>query len=76
VISRQRERSVSPAVWPLCRHHPCPCGWFGDPQRPAVRPKPSGSVLGQAVWPLLDRIDLQVVMRRAGEQRPAGFRPA
>jgi magnesium chelatase family protein len=44
---------------------PCPCGWFGDPER-ACR---CGETQRLRYWsrlsgPLLDRIDLQVVVRR------------
>jgi magnesium chelatase family protein len=45
--------------------NPCPCGWYGDPLRScrcgeAQRRRHWGRLSG----PLLDRIDLQVVMRR------------
>jgi len=65
-ISRSRERSRFPCrVALVAATNPCPCGWFGDPQR-ACR---CGEALRQRYWsrlsgPLLDRIDLQVVMRR------------
>jgi magnesium chelatase family protein len=65
-ISRSRERSRFPCrVTLVAATNPCPCGWFGDPQR-ACR---CGEAQRQRYWsrlsgPLLDRIDLQVVMRR------------
>ena len=46
--------------------NPCPCGWTGDPQRSCV----CGEGRRRRYWarlsgPLLDRIDLQVAVRRA-----------
>jgi magnesium chelatase family protein len=58
--------------------NPCPCGWAGDPDHPcrcgtAQRLRYWGRLAG----PLLDRIDLQVVMRRpcASQLRPGLERP-
>ncbi len=65
-ISRSRDRSRFPCrVTLVAATNPCPCGWFGDPQRACQ----CGEALRQRYWsrlsgPLLDRIDLQVVMRR------------
>ena len=67
-ISRSRERSRFPCrVTLVAATNPCPCGWFGDPQRACQ----CGEAQRQRYWsrlsgPLLDRIDLQVVMRRLG----------
>jgi len=66
-ISRARQRCRFPCRTTLvAATNPCPCGWFGDPDRPCV----CGEGVRRRYWnrlsgPLLDRIDLQVVMRRA-----------
>ncbi len=66
-ISRARQRCRFPCRTTLvAATNPCPCGWFGDPERPCV----CGEGVRRRYWnrlsgPLLDRIDLQVVMRRA-----------
>jgi magnesium chelatase family protein len=65
-ISRARHRCRFPCrVLLVAATNPCPCGWYGDPSRPcqcgeARRRRHWGHLSG----PLLDRIDLQVVMRR------------
>jgi magnesium chelatase family protein len=65
-ISRARQRCRFPCrVTLVAATNPCPCGWFGDPARPCV----CGEGQRRRYWshlsgPLLDRLDLQVVMRR------------
>jgi magnesium chelatase family protein len=65
-LSRARQRLRYPcAVALVAATNPCPCGWFGDPERPCS----CGTGLRQRYWsrlsgPLLDRLDLQVVLRR------------
>lgn len=65
-LSRARQRLRYPcAVTLVAASNPCPCGWYGDPERPCS----CGTGRRQRYWsrlagPLLDRIDLQVVMRR------------
>ncbi|NDG74767.1 MAG: ATP-binding protein [Synechococcaceae bacterium WB8_1B_136] len=65
-ISRARQRQRFPCAASLvAATNPCPCGWFGDPGRPcrcstSMRERYWGKLSG----PLLDRIDLQVVVRR------------
>ena len=45
--------------------NPCPCGWYGDPQQPCRCGEGSRRrYWGRLSGPLLDRIDLQVVVRR------------
>jgi magnesium chelatase family protein len=78
-ISRARQRCRFPCRITLVgATNPCPCGWFGDPDHGCV----CGEGLRRRYWgrlsgPLLDRIDLQVVVRRPEAQDLAGvFRPA
>ena len=65
-LSRARQRLRFPCRLTLvAATNPCPCGWWGD----AIRPCSCGEGLRQRYWgrisgPLLDRLDLQVVMRR------------
>ncbi len=65
-ISRARHRCRFPCqVMLVAATNPCPCGWHGDPGQgcrcgEAQRRRYWGRLSG----PLLDRIDLQVVVRR------------
>ncbi|MEB3200683.1 MAG: YifB family Mg chelatase-like AAA ATPase [Synechococcaceae cyanobacterium] len=74
-ISRARQRCRFPCrVTLVASCNPCPCGWTGDPQRACV----CGEGRRSRYWarlsgPLLDRIDLQVVMRRAQAHELAGL---
>jgi magnesium chelatase family protein len=73
-ISRSRQRCRFPCQITLVgAANPCPCGWWGDPDR-ACR---CGETQRRRYWgrlsgPLLDRIDLQVVMQRCDSQALAG----
>jgi magnesium chelatase family protein len=66
-LQRARQRLRFPcAITLVAASNPCRCGWHGDPERDcrcteAERRRYWGRLSG----PLLDRIDLQVVMRRA-----------
>ncbi|MFM7652023.1 MAG: YifB family Mg chelatase-like AAA ATPase [Vulcanococcus sp.] len=65
-LSRARQRLRYPcAVSLVAATNPCPCGWYGDPERGCS----CGTGLRQRYWsrlsgPLLDRLDLQVVVKR------------
>ncbi|MEB3322770.1 MAG: YifB family Mg chelatase-like AAA ATPase [Synechococcaceae cyanobacterium] len=65
-ISRARQRCHFPCRITLVgATNPCPCGWYGDPDHACS----CGEGRRRRYWgrlsgPLLDRIDLQVVMRR------------
>jgi magnesium chelatase family protein len=65
-ISRARQRSRFPCrVTLVGACNPCPCGWFGDPDHPCrCGEGPRRRYWGRLSGPLLDRIDLQVVVRR------------
>ena len=76
-IHRARQRTRFPCrITLVAASNPCPCGWFGDPDRHCS----CGEGLRRRYWgrlsgPLLDRIDLQVVMRRpSSEALTAPFR--
>lgn len=77
-VSRARHRSRFPCRTTLvAATNPCPCGWFGTPEATCR----CGEGLRRRYWsrlsgPLLDRIDLQVVMRRvSGAELAHGYRP-
>jgi magnesium chelatase family protein len=73
-ISRTRQRCRYPCRTTLVgATNPCPCGWWGDPER-ACR---CGEAERRRYWgrlsgPMLDRLDLQVVMRRCPSHELAG----
>ncbi len=76
-IHRARRRSRFPCRITLVgATNPCPCGWFGDPERACS----CGEGARRRYWgrlsgPLLDRLDLQVVMRRpSSDDLAAPFR--
>ncbi|MEB3185286.1 MAG: YifB family Mg chelatase-like AAA ATPase [Cyanobacteriota bacterium] len=76
-ISRARHRSQFPCRTTLvAATNPCPCGWYGEPGASCR----CGEGLRRRYWsrlsgPLLDRIDLQVVMRRvSGQELGASYR--
>ena len=66
-ISRARERCRFPcAITLVAATNPCPCGWWGDRERECRCPEGvRRRYWGRLSGPLLDRIDLQVVMQRA-----------
>ncbi len=66
-ISRARERCRFPcAITLVAATNPCPCGWWGDRDRECRCPEGvRRRYWGRLSGPLLDRIDLQVVMQRA-----------
>ncbi|MCX5952923.1 MAG: YifB family Mg chelatase-like AAA ATPase [Cyanobacteria bacterium] len=66
-ICRARERCRFPcAITLVAATNPCPCGWWGDRERECRCPEGvRRRYWGRLSGPLLDRIDLQVVMQRA-----------
>ena len=75
-ISRARHRSRFPCrITLVAATNPCPCGWYGEPDASCS----CGEGLRRRYWsrlsgPLLDRIDLQVAMRRlSGAELSAPF---
>jgi magnesium chelatase family protein len=65
-IHRCRQRSRFPcAITLVGASNPCACGWYGDPERDCrCSEGERRRYWGRLSGPLLDRIDLQVVMRR------------
>jgi len=78
-IHRARHRSRFPCrITLVAATNPCPCGWHGDPQRScSCNAGQRRHYWGRLSGPLLDRIDLQVVLQRpSGEALSAPFRGA
>ncbi|TVS07540.1 MAG: ATP-binding protein [Cyanobium sp. PLM2.Bin73] len=69
-IHRCRQRSRFPcAITLVGASNPCACGWYGDPERECrCSEGERRRYWGRLSGPLLDRIDLQVVMRRPQAQ--------
>lgn len=65
-ISRNRQRARFPCrLLLVAATNPCPCGWFGEPSRECrCAEGERRRYWARLSGPLLDRIDLQVVMRQ------------
>lgn len=70
VISRAARTAEFPARFQLLASlNPCPCGYFGDPDRPCqCSPGQIQNYRNRISGPLLDRIDLQVEVPRIPHQ--------
>ena len=66
-LQRARQRLRFPcAITLVGAANPCRCGWYGDPERScSCSDADRRRYWGRLSGPLLDRMDLQVVMRRA-----------
>ena len=65
VLTRSRARVTYPArVLLVAATNPCPCGYLGDPRRAcSCRPDRIERYRARLSGPLLDRLDLQVLLR-------------
>jgi magnesium chelatase family protein len=65
-ISRTRQSVVFPAQFTLVAStNPCPCGYFGDSIQPCTcSPRQREQYWAKLSGPLMDRIDLQVIVNR------------
>ncbi|MEM7581189.1 MAG: YifB family Mg chelatase-like AAA ATPase, partial [Cyanobacteria bacterium P01_A01_bin.80] len=65
-ISRTRQSVMFPAQFTLVAStNPCPCGYYGDTiQQCTCSPRQREAYWGKLSGPLMDRIDLQVVVNR------------
>jgi magnesium chelatase family protein len=73
-ISRTRQSVVFPAQFTLVAStNPCPCGYFGDPIQPCTcSPRQREQYWAKLSGPLMDRIDLQVVVNRLKPEEMTG----
>jgi magnesium chelatase family protein len=69
-IHRARHRTRFPCrITLVAATNPCPCGWHGDPERScSCNAGQRRHYWGRLSGPLLDRIDLQVVLQRPDSQ--------
>lgn len=69
-IARARASLTFPARFLLVgAMNPCPCGWYGDPERPCTcSPASRQRYVGKISGPLLDRFDLVVEVPRLTPQ--------
>ncbi|MGN1211679.1 MAG: YifB family Mg chelatase-like AAA ATPase [Candidatus Cryptobacteroides sp.] len=64
-VSRLRTKVEFPASFMLvAATNPCPCGFYGDGNRCVCTPSKRLSYISRLSGPMMDRIDLQVVVRR------------
>ncbi len=65
-VTRTRQSVVFPAKFMLIAStNPCPCGYFGDPIQPCTcSPRQREQYWARLSGPLMDRIDLQVMVSR------------
>jgi magnesium chelatase family protein len=65
-ITRTRQSVVFPAQFTLVAStNPCPCGFYGDSVQPCTcSPRSRENYWSRLSGPLMDRIDLQVVVSR------------
>ncbi|VEP11762.1 Competence protein ComM [Hyella patelloides LEGE 07179] len=73
-ISRTRQSVVLPAQFTLVAStNPCPCGYFGDAVQPCTcSPRQREQYWARLSGPLMDRIDLQVIVNRLKPEEMTG----
>lgn len=74
-ISRAKQAVTFPASFILCgSYNPCPCGFFGDPERECVcSPQLISRYQRRLSGPLMDRIDIFVDVPRVPFEKLAGL---
>lgn len=72
-VSRMRSKITFPASFMLvAASNPCPCGYYGEGNRCVCKPYRREEYLTKLSGPIMDRIDLQVVVRRVKSGQLAG----
>jgi magnesium chelatase family protein len=76
-ITRTRQSVVFPAQFTLVAStNPCPCGFYGDPLQPcSCSPRSRENYWSRLSGPLMDRIDLQVVVNRIKPEEMTQHQP-
>ena len=63
-VSRLKAKVVYPASFMLvAASNPCPCGYYGEGDRCTCTPGQRATYLSKLSGPLMDRLDLQLLMR-------------
>ena len=72
-VSRMRSKITFPASFMLvAASNPCPCGYYGEGNRCVCKPYRREEYLTKLSGPIMDRIDLQVIVRRVKSGQFAG----
>jgi magnesium chelatase family protein len=76
-ISRLKSKVEYPADFMLiAATNPCPCGYYGDGDRCTCTPAKRLGYISKLSGPLMDRIDIQLVVSRVDARRLVNRKPA
>lgn len=76
-ISRLKSKVEYPADFMLiAATNPCPCGYYGDGDRCTCTPAKRLGYISKLSGPLMDRIDIQLVVSRVDTRRLVNRKPA
>lgn len=76
-ISRLRTKVEYPADFMLvAASNPCPCGYYGDGDRCTCTPGQRLSYISKLSGPIMDRIDLQLIVSRVDARKLVNRKPA
>lgn len=76
-ISRLRSKVEYPADFMLiAASNPCPCGYYGDGDRCTCTPGQRMSYISRLSGPIMDRIDIQLVVTRVDAKKLVDRKPA
>lgn len=76
-ISRLKSKVEYPADFMLiAATNPCPCGYYGDGDRCTCTPSKRMAYISKLSGPIMDRIDIQLVVSRVDARRLVNKKPA
>ena len=76
-ISRLKSKTEFPADFMLiAATNPCPCGYYGEGDRCTCAPSKRLAYISKLSGPIMDRIDLQLVVSRIDARKLVNRRPA
>ena len=76
-ISRLKSKVEYPADFMLiAASNPCPCGYYGDGERCTCTPGQRMSYISKLSGPIMDRIDIQLVVTRVDAKKLVDRKPA
>ena len=77
VISRLKSKVEYPADFMLvAATNPCPCGYYGEDDRCTCTPSKRIAYISKLSGPILDRIDVQIFLRRVDPKRLVEWKKA